>query len=829
MAFHAARFGPLSLHGLGFPMTDRDAGGNVSRQARGRLLRSLTLGTALGLGLLPVGLATLPAQAQSARAQDFNIASQPLNRALRALADQSGVQLAYRTAIASGTVAPAVRGSMTTEQALARLLAGSGLSYSFTNANTVTILGGSAARGGGVAVEGAMALDTIEVQGEDPRGPVDGIIAHRTATGTKTDAPILEIPQSISVVGRTQMERQGATSVTEVLRYVPGVVIETYGPDPKGYDWVLMRGFNAQSSSDFRDGLRQSSISYSFFRTDPYALERVEVLRGPSSSLYGQSDAGGLINKVSKRPRDKAHYQVELQGGSYDRLQGAFDIGGPVDAAGTLLYRVIGIARDSNTQFKYPNGTERADDRLLLAPSFTWRPSADTKLTVYAEVLQDRSGGSALYSRAPGGRWLPVGDPNFDKFKQDQQVVGYEFEHRFNETWTLRQNARYGHTETFLNATQGYWAPAAGAIARRNRTFDESMSAFVSDTQLEAKFGTGPVSHTALFGFDNNFVDADVRGWQTPWGSTLLNPIRPVYGIAMPDPRLVGAPFQIYNQKLAQFGIYAQDQIKWDRWILTLGGRYDRIDVKTDDSLTRRSYERVDGQFSGRVGLTYLTSFGLAPYVSYAEAFVPTLGLDARGQTMEPSQSRQVEVGLKFEPAGWNALFTAALFDLTKTNATVYTTNGAEPLGRTNSKGVELEAKVSLAEGLDFTGSYTFADVEVEVGATAAQRGKRPMLVPAHTASGWLNYTFQQGVLKGLGLGAGVRYVGQSYGDALNTVKIDPWTVVDAGASYKWRNATFAVNATNLFDKKYFATCESATACYEGQRRTVIGRVRFDF
>lgn len=809
-------------------MTNGWAGRDASRRMRGTWLRSLAVSTALGCAILPVALSGRPAQAQSARAHDFNIASQPLNRALRALADQSGVQLAYRTAIASGAVTPAVRGTMTTEQALARLLAGSGLRYSFTNANTVTILGDSAGRGG-AAVEGALALDTIEVQGENARGPVDGLVAHRTASGTKTDTPILEVPQSISVVGRTQMERQAATSVTEVLRYVPGVVVETYGPDPKGYDWVYMRGFNAQSSSDFRDGLRQSSISYSFFRTEPYALERVEVLRGPSSSLYGQSDAGGLINKVSKRPRDKAHYQVELQGGSYDRLQGAFDIGGPIDASGTLLYRLIGVARDSNTQFKYPNGTERGDDRLYLAPSITWKLSADTRLTLYGEVLSDRSGGSALYARAPGGRWWSVGDPNFDKFKQDQQTLGYEFEHRFNDVWTLRQNARFGHTETLLKATQGYWADPPGVIARRTRTFDENMNAFVSDTQLEAKFATGPLSHTALFGFDNNFVDANVRGWQTPWGSTLLDPNNPVYGIAMPDPRTAGTPFQIYRQKLAQFGLYAQDQIRWSNWILTLGGRYDRIDVKTDDRLTMTRSDRADGHFSGRAALTYLTGFGLAPYVSYAEAFVPTLGLDARGQTMEPSSSRQYEVGVKYEPAGWNALFTAALFDLTKTNATVYTANGAEPIGRTNSRGFEIEAKISLAQGLDFTGSYTYADVEVEVGASAAQRGKRPMLVPAHTASGWLNYTFQDGALKGLGLGAGVRYVGQTYGDALNTVKVAPWTVVDAGASYKWRNATFALNAANLFDRKYFTTCEDATACYQGQRRTVIGRMSFDF
>ncbi|MFD1703428.1 TonB-dependent siderophore receptor [Methylopila henanensis] len=673
-----------------------------------------------------------------------------------------------------------------------------------------------------------IALEPIDVlgAGENARGPVNGIVAKRTASATKTDTPILEAPQSISVVGRTQMERQGATSVTEVLRYVPGVVVETYGPDPKGFDWVYLRGFNAQSTSDFRDGLRQSSVSYSFFRTEPYALERVEVLRGPSSALYGQSDAGGLINKVSKRPTDDPHYQIEGQAGSYDRFQGAVDVGGPVDADGKLLYRVIAVARKSDTQFEYPTGDERKDDRLYLAPSFTWKPNDQTKLTVYGEALRDRSGGSALYARAPGSRWLPTGDPNFDGFKQDQQQIGYEFEHAFNDVWTVRQNSRFGHTETLLDVTQGYWASDFGVIARRNRTFDEDMAAFASDTQAEAKFSTGPVNHTVLFGVDNNYVDADVRGWQTAWGSTILIPSNPIYGVDMPDPRKLGTSFQNYRQKLTQVGFYGQDQIKWDNWVLTLGGRYDHLEVDTHDRLAADDYKRKDGKFSGRVGLTYVTPFGLAPYVSYSEAFVPQLGLTQGGGTLKPSASWQYEAGVKFEPQGWNALFTAAVFDLTKTNATVYQNGFPVPMGETNSQGFELEAKVSLNQGLDFIGSYTYADVDVKKGAYP---GKRPMLVPAHTASGWLNYTFQDGALQGVSLGGGARFVGKTYGDAQNTVKVDSWTVFDAGLSYRWRNATFALNAVNLSDKKYFTTCESDAACYQGQRRTVIGRVRVDF
>ncbi|GLK76065.1 TonB-dependent receptor [Methylopila jiangsuensis] len=792
-----------------------------TRGVVGGLALSLLSTTALGqtAGVKPA--------ASEERSISFFIPAQPLQSALDAFVRETGWQIGYPADLPRGAVSKPVAGVMTPGEALSRIVEGAGVDLRRIDPKAVTLVRldrTSQVEDGGAAT----ALDPIDVEGrgENARGPVNGIVAKRTASATKTDTPILEAPQSISVVGRAQMERQAATSVTEVLRYVPGVVVETYGPDPKGYDWVYMRGFNAQSSSDFRDGLRQSSLSYSFFRTEPYALERVEVLRGPSSALYGQSDAGGLINKVSKRPTEDAHYQIEGQVGSYERFQGAFDIGGPVDADGKLLYRVIGVARKSNTQFDYPTGDERKDDRLYLAPSFTWKPNDQTKLTVYGEVLRDRSGGSALYSRAPGSRWLTVGDPSFDGFKQDQQQIGYEFEHAFNDVWTVRQNARFGHTETSLDVTQGYWASAFGVIARRNRSFDEDMDAFASDTQVEAKLATGPVSHTALFGVDNNYVNADVRGWQTAWGSTFLNPANPVYGVDMPDPWTVGLPFQNYRQKLKQVGVYAQDQMKWDNWILTLGGRYDHIDVDTQDRMLGKDYDRKDGKFSGRVGLTYVTPFGLAPYVSFSQAFVPTLGLDRNNQPMKPSASEQYEAGVKFEPAGWNALFTAAVFDLTKSNATVYTTNGAEAIGKTNSRGVELEAKVSLTQGLDFVGSYAYSDVEVKKGNFP---GKRPMLVPAHTASGWLNYTFQDGALQGVSLGGGARFLGKTYGDAANTVKVDSWTVFDAGLSYKWRNATFALNAVNLFDKKYFTTCEGETSCYQGQRRTVIGRVRLDF
>ncbi|WLD96308.1 TonB-dependent siderophore receptor [Agrobacterium leguminum] len=783
----------------------------------------------LGLALLASTAVSLtaavgarPAVAQQASAAiNYSVPAGSLGTAISRFGDRSNLQILYPANLVRGKTSPGVSGNLTREDALGRLLAGTGLSWRFTAANTVTIVDPTAAVNAEAGVaNGSTTLAPIVILGEG--NGASSFVPSSSVGALKTSARLIEVPQSVSVVGRKQMEAQNAQSVSEVLRYVPGVAIETYGPDPKGYDWIMMRGFNAQATSSYLDGLRQVSSSYSFFRTDPFALDSVEVLRGPSSSLYGQSDAGGIINKTSKKPTENDVRQVELQYGNHDRKQVAVDLGGALTEDKSVLYRIIGVARNANTQFEYSDGADIGDDRMMIQPAVTWKPDEDTTLTVTGQALKDKSGGTIMLFTPTN---ILLGDPNFNQSTQEQQSIGYEFEHRFDDTWTIRQNARYGHVDFTLDNLFLSGIGAAG-LNRIARHFDESMDMFTIDNQVQADFETGAFSHQALFGLDYSWSDSDVRRFQG--GAPSLNPYAPVYGVTVPVPT---TPMISYAERYNQTGIYAQDQIRFGNgFIATLGGRYDWLDLDTHNRLTGTDTTVDVGNFSGRAGLSYVTSFGLAPYVSFSQSFVPNSGVDQNGNTFDPSKGRQWEIGLKYQPNGFDGLFTISYFDIEKTNVLNYLASGfAVATGEIASRGLEIEGKVSIGDGWDFIGSYTYTDAEITRDATG-NVGKRPMLVPEQQASAWLNYTFGTGILEGASVGAGVRYVGKVYGNNANTFSVPGRTLVDLGVSYRVNeNVKVSLNATNLFDKKYFSTCEASYSCYQGDRRTVIGKLTVDF
>lgn len=789
------------------------------------------------ISIVPISTQDLPGVSSSATRIRVSIAAGPLEPALAALADQTQLRLAYRTTLTENLTTQGVEGMFEPLEALARMLDGTGLTYRAAGPSTITLINPRFVQLPGPAPAPDVVLDMLSVEGSASNIAVNsgdpgavGFVATRSSAGTKTNTPLIEVPQSITVITRAQLETQNVQSVTEALRYVPGVSVESYGYDPKGFDWLFIRGFNAQATSDFRDGLRQLNTSYSFFRTEPYALERIEVLRGPSSTLYGQSDAGGIINRVSKRPLLTPINEVQFQAGSFGRVEGMFDLTGPANPERTLSYRLIGVARSSDTQYRYANGAEIPDDRLYLAPSFTWVPDAATSLTVLADVMRDRSGGTVNFF-TPDARPTKVliGDPSFNRFAQDQATIGYQFEHRFDDVWSFRQNLRYGHIELGLNNLLLSGATAAG-LTRVARRFDESLDTFAVDNQVEARFATGFLAHDLLFGLDYTRSDGDVRRYTgTAPG---LSPFAPVYGRFVPNPT---TPLLSYRETMNQIGVYAQDQIKvGDAWVLTLGGRYDHVTLDTQNRLNRTESTLDVGAFSGRAGLTYLTDFGVAPYVSFAQSFVPNTGVSAPAtgsRPFDPSRGEQWEVGVKYIPPGWNALFTAALFDITKTNVvtTDFVNVGFQvATGEIRSRGLELEARVGLAEGWDAIAAFTYLDPEVTKD-TRPIIGNRPAIVPNHSASGWLNYTVQSGWLRGLSLGGGARYVGDSFGDAANTVRIKERTLLDAAMSYTYDNWLFSVNATNLTDRQYITTCTSVFDCYPGVRRTVIGRVKYVF
>ncbi len=374
-------------------------------------LARLVRATALGMVLTATAVEAAPVR--------IDIPAQSLASALTSLGAQSNLQIVFNQTQVQNLRAPGVRGEMEPTAALERLLQGTGIKYQ-VEGSRVTLLGADAASG-----------DTLNLSAQVITGAIEGedsYVPRTSNSGSKTDTPLLEIPQSISVITRKQMDAQGAQTVTEALRYVPGVKVEAYGLDPKGFDWMYIRGFNAQATSDYLNGLRQTNNSYAFFRSEPYAFERIDVVRGPSSSLFGMGDAGGIVNRVSKKPTANHINEVELTGGNHDRKQGQFDLGGALDDQNQFLYRVVGLARDANTQAEYDDGHEVEDDRYYIAPSFTWAPDEDTSLTVLTDFLRDRNSGSIFdYSVNGHPTGTLLGDHSYNHFSQDQYTLATSF------------------------------------------------------------------------------------------------------------------------------------------------------------------------------------------------------------------------------------------------------------------------------------------------------------------------------------------------------------------------------------------------------------------
>lgn len=667
-------------------------------------------------------------------------------------------------------------------------------------------------------------------------GPVKGYVAQTSATATKTGTPIIDIPQSISVITADQMRAQAVENLAQAVRYTPGITGEAFGLDNRGYG-LQIRGFGDDSDSMFyKDGLQLRGTGFAGFADlDPYGAERIEVLRGPTSVLYGLGEPGGIINYISKRPTLQPFHEVEVGIGNFNHYEGKFDLSDKITADGKFSYRLTGIVTDSDTQIDYVDY-----DRYFIAPAFTWRPDADTILTVLTNYQYHDTGwaiqfypaqGTELFNpngRIPSHRF--TGEPNFDYYKTEQYQAGYLFEHRFNDVWTIRQNGRYQHLD---NSQRSVYANGLEADLR---TLDRSgdggesdLGAWVMDTQLQGKFATGRLAHTLLAGFDYQHYNFNDRGmfFDNPFGPLTIDIFNPVYGA----PLVFIEDYQDTNQKQQQLGFYLQDEIKlFERWHLLLGGRHDRVTTDTLDRLFGTDQTQKDDAYTGRTGLSYHMYSGLAPYANYTQSFLPTLGTDVNGRPFESGTGEQFEVGAKYQPPAYkNLLFTFAAFDLTRGN--VLTIDPNNPLnqlqtGEINSRGIELEAVASFDSGLNLRAAYTFLDVEI-TQSNDGTVGNVPYGVPAHTASAWADYTIQSGRFAGLGYGGGVRFIGESWGDDANSFKVAAVTLVDATLHYDWRQYRLAINAQNLFDKEYVASCFDLSGCFYGERRQVLGTLRY--
>lgn len=707
--------------------------------------------------------------------------------------------------------------------------------------------------------EAAFELDATEISeeslDESPTGPVSGYVANRSLTATKTDASLIETPQSISVITRDQMQAQDAQSLNQILRYTAAVIPESRGATASRLDQLTIRGF---SPGSYLDGLRMPGSRDALPQEDAFDLERVEVLRGPASVLYGQSSPSGVINMVSKRPLDTPYHEIGVQIGTFDKKRTTLDFSGPLDDAGEFSYRLLGLYDDADGQIEH---TEVR--RQSIAPSFTWRPSENTTLTLLGHFQRDPNGGSygsipaygsALHS--PTGRRIKVdfydGDKEFEKSDREYYSLGYQFEHHFNDIWTIRQNARYLRSEGIYRSlyNASVLAPDYRTMSRSTIATDVDIDAYALDNQLQAKFGTGPLQHTVLLGADYQNTSSDTKAGYGKGSS--LDIFDPVYtGIDRYPAFSTDA-----TQRSEQKGLYLQDHLSWDRWVLLMGGRYDWADT-SNSTLTLSTGRKAKSSqsseaFTGRLGLVYLFDNGFAPYVSYAESFEPQSGTLYGGSLFQPSEGKQYEIGIKYQPPGSNSFITIAAFDLRKINVPTldpdptHLCNGSRCQvqdGEVQSRGLEIEGKASLTNNLDITAAYAYLDNRITKsnnttnrapGVTGVANGPEVPVegtttygLPRHTASAWADYTFHEGPVKGLGVGGGVRYVSSSWGDAANTLKVSGYTLFDAAIHYDvgpinspTDNLRLALNVTNLTDKEYITTCYSYSWCWYGSQRT---------
>lgn len=664
--------------------------------------------------------------------------------------------------------------------------------------------------------------------GGGPSG-VTGYTARISPSATKTNTPLIETPQSVSVVTREQLNDRNVQDLNQALAYTPGVSSNVFGFDPR-YDAFFIRGFSATYNGIFRDGLRQSAVGLAIPRIEPYGTEAVTILRGPASGLYGLGSPGGIVDVTTKRPVFAPFGEVWLQAGNYDRYQGNFDIGGPIEGSnGTLAYRLTGVKRQANTYL--PGGK---DDRSYIAPAFTWKPSADTTFTFLSEYFESRLPGTSAFYNDPGFRVTRFynGDPAFNDYKQQQYRIGYAFEHKFTPDLIFRQNFRYyglslDYPYTFIT----------GLSADRTRgsritgLYQDRLGQISLDNQIEGRFATGPIQHTLLGGLDYVRYDYDRRfGFGT---APDLNLVTLNYGQqAIFRPAFTN--FQ--RQAQDQLGIYLQDQAKLGRFILTLTGRHDWVFQNSVDITADSTQTQTDRAFSGRVGLNYLLTEAVVPYASYATTFTPQVGLDANGRAFKSATGEQIEAGVKYLIPGTNIQAAIAGFDITQSSLLRQDpSNIANQVatGQVNARGFEMEAAANLAPGTNLIVAYTHLDFRFlrQTSFVTGQsiNGNSLSGIPGDTFSAFATYALPlSSWLRGLSVGGGVRFAGTSFADDENTVRNPTVTLWDAVVAYdfaaldpKLAGFRAQVNASNIFDRNY-TNCQ-AGFCYRGAPATVIG------
>lgn len=661
-----------------------------------------------------------------------------------------------------------------------------------------------------------------------------GVTADFAPTSTKSNLPILQQPFAIETVTSDEMLQQNPQSMVSALTYTSGVQsLSANGPAVMAVDAFNLRG---SAADEYLDGMR---LPQSFnavqsgpgsLQLDPNDLQRIDILLGPSSTLYGQSNLGGIVDAVSKVPVRTQVRTLQLQVGSFDRYQGGADFSGRIGHSDRFLYRIDGIARQSDT---YVYGMQ--DNRLTLNPSISWIPTDKTRINFYGKYLRNRSDSVTAYlpalgtvQKAPYG-YLPVSinlsDPTYDRYRKDQFMAGYSLDHRGHGPWSIRHQARFVR----MGANMHFLFPLAllpdgVTVFRTTYLLIPTIEGIQSDTHAQRTVRTGPVHHTLLGGADFQWQRYNFQQGFGPASS--LNVTHPVYGQGDTIP----APSISQRQTQFQGGLYGQEQAEVSHFTVIAGGR---VDFTAQDTFNKLTHTPVTSQsphaFSGHAGVSYRIA-GIAPYFSYSTSFQPTLGADVTGKPYVPVTGSNLEGGLKYQFEKAPLMLRVAGFSMRQQNVLVPDPNNpvtSIQTGEIHTPGVEVQANGTALHSLDYILAFTHIHPVNTIGTV--NQGKQPMTVADNTASAWLHYTLHAGRFAGVGIGAGAREVGRSWGTADNTLRVPGFTLFNASLDYTLERWRFAVNANNLGDRRFVNGCTGATFCSYGAPRSIIGSAAFHF
>lgn len=660
-------------------------------------------------------------------------------------------------------------------------------------------------------------------------GEQDGYLVPSATTGTRTDTPLRDIPQSIQVVPQQVLRDQQITRLDDALRNVAGATPDfNSGP----YVTYRIRGFEALNNNLLRNGQVDAGAGES---VELSSVERVEVLKGPASVLFGLGNPGGSINIITKRPLSEPFYSVDATVGSYSFYRGAIDLSGPLNDAKTVSYRLNTAYRNSDSFIDFYNS-----EHFNISPVVSVAIGKRTNLTIEGDYIETRDSGFTPFVPVVGSvlsnpngkipRDRNVGEPS-DEINASLTRLGYQLEHKFSDRWSLLNTFAYNFRDYSDKRTlPGTLEADNRTLNRTYRDYEFQSTSYALTTNVVGKFSTGSIQHQLLFGVDLNSYENETLKFAEATAAP-IDIFNPIYG----QPRGELSSETSNTTITDSLGIYLQDQISpIDSLKVILGGRFDTFDQKSEDFSADTESSLSDSAFSPRFGIVYQPISAISLYASYISSFTPARGTYLFGGSLddpfEPERGRQYEVGVKAD-LNDRLSATLALYDLTRTN--VLTEDPDNPdfsiqVGEQKSQGIELNLAGEILPGWNIFAGYAYTDARITEDNTYDSGNQLPN-TPYHAANLWTTYEIQKGDLQGLGVGFGLFFVGDRAGDLDNTYDIPSYVRTDAAVFYNRDTFRIALNFRNLFDIEYFENGSSATRVNYGQPFTVLGTISWQF